>query len=517
MQSAQAQGVEEIQRRLQALSHRDLQLWSIGLLVVLVLACGFVALVAPNLMWSARQVKVAGSYLPQLFFGFIALIVLFNIYVIGQRRELNSARQQLTWELMFDQRAHSLTLVDPLTQILNRRYLDYIIPKEVASANRHGAPLSFILFDLEDFRSINTRYGHKVGDALLVDTAKLLTSAFTANETVLRYGGDEFLVVVPDCGEEHAEQLAQHFLSQVKLWNESAGAHYRMAVSYGIASYRKGVDIKDVLQAAELSMERYRDQAATDRARRLNPECLLVTRDPQALEVIRPLFESMPVSVDTCGDLDEALHRLQQHRVEAILLDDDLGAVPEFVRKLRQSPGGRRAMVIALGHGCPQANFTLAKPLSPGAVARSLRVVHGFMLSERRRYFRHPLSTRVVLEFAPGAETVVTATDISEGGMALSCEQALVAGRQADLRFLLPGDVPLEVRAEVAWTDAAGHAGLRFLSMSEACRSALEKWLTSSARETERILATRQNERVEAAEAPPPGQSEAASASHNRV
>jgi len=89
----QTEVVQQLQSKLKALSSSDLQLWSIGLLIMTVLAAGFAALVLPNMMWRTRQLVVADKYLPQLLFGFIALIVLFNVYVLSQRRELDNSRR----------------------------------------------------------------------------------------------------------------------------------------------------------------------------------------------------------------------------------------------------------------------------------------------------------------------------------------------------------------------------------------------------------------------------------------
>ena len=72
---------DEIQEQIQQLSGRDLQLWSIGILLILVLTSGLLALVIPNLVWAQRIVHIEHFYLPQLFFGLISLVLLFNIYL----------------------------------------------------------------------------------------------------------------------------------------------------------------------------------------------------------------------------------------------------------------------------------------------------------------------------------------------------------------------------------------------------------------------------------------------------
>ena len=167
---------EEIQRQLKQLGGRDLQLWSIGILVIVVLAAGFAAVVAPNLAWRGLPGSgvVEYRYLPQLFFGLISLILLFNIYVVIQKRTLNSTRAALIRELVFSERLESFTLIDPLTQLLNRRSLDQIVPREIARANRSGSNLTFVLLEVGGFKGLNERLGNIAGDQLLVEVARLL-------------------------------------------------------------------------------------------------------------------------------------------------------------------------------------------------------------------------------------------------------------------------------------------------------------------------------------------------------
>ena len=169
---------EEIQKQIQALSGRDLQLWSIGILIILVLTSGLLALVLPNLVWAQRVIHVEHSYLPQLFFGLISLILLFNIYLLSQKRNLNTTRLALIRELVLNERLESLSLVDPLTQLLNRRALNELVPREVARSNRLGSSLTFMALELNGFSGITTQFGAVEGDRVLVEFAKILRTVF---------------------------------------------------------------------------------------------------------------------------------------------------------------------------------------------------------------------------------------------------------------------------------------------------------------------------------------------------
>lgn len=245
---------EEIQLQIQELSGRDLQLWSIGILVMLVLTAGVLALIWPNLMWKPRVFRVEQNYLPQLFFGLISLIVLSNIYLLAQKHTLNATRKKLIRELVLNERLESLSLIDHLTQLLNRRAMNELIPQEVARANRQGASLTFLMIDLNDFRVINSKFGHAEGDEVLIEFSKMLKSIFRGGDVVFRNGGDEFLVAMPDTNEEQAEFPVQRLQKMVENWNANARKSYELAFSWGVAAYVTGADVADVLRAADRKM-----------------------------------------------------------------------------------------------------------------------------------------------------------------------------------------------------------------------------------------------------------------------
>jgi diguanylate cyclase (GGDEF)-like protein len=98
-------------------------------------------------------------------------------------------------EQSFQRQMHDAALIDPLTQIYNRRSLDDHILREFAFATRHGAPLSLILADIDHFKHVNDGYGHLVGDAVLAGLARLLTKSIRQEDFLARYGGEEFALV----------------------------------------------------------------------------------------------------------------------------------------------------------------------------------------------------------------------------------------------------------------------------------------------------------------------------------
>jgi len=254
MQPSMLARAEEIQGQINQLSGRDLQLWSIGLLLILVLLSGLLALVLPNLMWSERVLRAQHAYLPQLFFGLISLVVLCNIYLISQKRTLNTTRHALIRELVLNERLESLSLIDPLTQALNRRAVNELIPRETSRCNRTGASLVLLSIDINGFRSINEKYGAIEGDRLLVELAGILKRVFRGGDIIFRCGSDEFMVLLPDTDEEHASFPVQRLHRDVEQWNLNSRKDYELSFAWVMASYITGTDGEELLRAVDRKM-----------------------------------------------------------------------------------------------------------------------------------------------------------------------------------------------------------------------------------------------------------------------
>ena len=204
-----------------------------------------------------------GRYLPQLLFGFIVLVTLFNLYAFTQRRLLQHAREELVRQLVRGEVAERMSLIDPMTEVFNRRHLDEIIPTEVSRADRLNAPFSLLMLDLDDLKSVNTRFGHLVGDQILKEVAILMRLTFRPSDVIVRYGGDEFLVLLPGTTEDQGERAVQRLFEAVDRWNgENASMGYRMALSWGVATFRKGADVAEVFKAADQNMFQFKARRA---------------------------------------------------------------------------------------------------------------------------------------------------------------------------------------------------------------------------------------------------------------
>jgi diguanylate cyclase (GGDEF)-like protein len=483
----------EVQLKMRRLSSRDLQLWLLALLVLLVTVAGVVAIVLPNVSWNSSSLRVESRYLPQVLFGLIGLVILFNLYVLQQRRELNRARDQLIRSLVEKERADALPLMDPVTKVFHRRYLELLLPKEVSRSKRSGSSLTLLLADLTGLAAINLSHGDAAGDRILAEVAQLMEATFRVSDTVVRYSADQFLVVMPETGEEQAERALERLLEALAARNQSSSAPCPVALGCGMATYREGADINDVLRIAEHNLRVYRAKARSDRdrAREMRPQCLLTCSDAGVLGVLQPMLDSMGVGVELCTRAEECLELLAQHKFDAVVVDaGEAGERLELLGRIRRLPAGRHTLLCcAVGAGRQEAayrlgaNLVLSKPLSPDLVKGNLRVAYGLMVGEQQRYFRHAVEMPVQLRYGKGMETQVTSSSMSEGGMVVRIPMPVEAGQKVIVRFQPAGILSIEGQAVIAWRDQEGRAGIRFTQLPAPARIALERWLAAAARE----------------------------------
>ncbi len=123
---------------------------------------------------------------------------------------------------------------DDLTGLFNRRCLTKKSFDYIQKANRDRAPLSLVIIDLDHFKNVNDTYGHSTGDSVLKAVAAFLNEMLRKDDTVFRYGGDEFICMLPNTGYEHAEKIAARFLEQCRSMEF---AKIRLTYSIGIASF----------------------------------------------------------------------------------------------------------------------------------------------------------------------------------------------------------------------------------------------------------------------------------------
>lgn len=155
------------------------------------------------------------------------------------------------------QETERLSITDGLTELFNTRYFYKQLDLEIARTDRYGNSFSLILLDIDNFKQLNDTYGHQAGDDILHEFAKILKTASRETDIVVRYGGEEFIIILPNTSEEDTISLAERIRSNVEknlfLINHTVGIH--VTVSGGISSYPQNADnSKSLLNAADTAL-----------------------------------------------------------------------------------------------------------------------------------------------------------------------------------------------------------------------------------------------------------------------
>lgn len=147
------------------------------------------------------------------------------------------------------QKMEELTLTDDVTNLFNTRYLNRAIELEIDRSNRYGPPFTVVFMDIDSFKKVNDQHGHLVGGKVLVEIAQLLLDSLRTVDIVARYGGDEFVIVLPQtplkAGFYVAERLRKAIEQYVFLRHE--GYSLKITASFGVASYPENAKSKEEL------------------------------------------------------------------------------------------------------------------------------------------------------------------------------------------------------------------------------------------------------------------------------
>src|SRR5688572_26392393 len=178
-------------------------------------------------------------------------------YTVVERSEMALANLKLR-EALLDQ-----SIRDPLTELYNRRYMEEALKQQLSRVTRQLHPLGLIMIDIDHFKNFNDAYGHAAGDALLRELGKLLQSHIRGGDVACRYGGEEFLLIMPDASLEAAHQRAKQLqLEAKKLRVQDAGQSFDgITLSLGVAIYPEhGRSIDSVLRAADAALYRAKQE-----------------------------------------------------------------------------------------------------------------------------------------------------------------------------------------------------------------------------------------------------------------
>ena len=145
---------------------------------------------------------------------------------------------------------------DPLTGIYNRRFFDHQIHVELQRVTRYPAPISLVFIDIDRFKSINDTHGHHVGDLVLQGLAHVLQKHLRSTDLIARFGGEEFVVVLPGSTAQDAQKsiefILQHIRSEPVAQNE--GQAFHITFSAGVSAWSEGMTVEEWIQRSDDAM-----------------------------------------------------------------------------------------------------------------------------------------------------------------------------------------------------------------------------------------------------------------------
>jgi diguanylate cyclase (GGDEF)-like protein len=243
----------EIRRGLQKLGRHDWSLWATAVVVILSLTAAVGSLAAwitaiPNDPY--YQLHISESVR-----GLLGLVLLFSVYTLYQQLQLRRARVQLINQIEVagqeQKRAEEfrkLSIVDPLTGLHNRRFGEERLAVEISRAQRSNRSLTVLMIDMDGLKEINDQYGHGAGDAALKAFAERLMAATRGSDLPARIGGDEFLVLLPECEPGGVNRVLNRLTA---LEIEVGPNKIPLSYSAGSADYRAGESLLQLLERAD--------------------------------------------------------------------------------------------------------------------------------------------------------------------------------------------------------------------------------------------------------------------------
>lgn len=164
-------------------------------------------------------------------------------------------------EAVYHEEIYRMMITDGLTGIANRRKLDEALENEFLRAKRYGRPLSIAILDADHFKKVNDNHGHIVGDFVLKKLATLFQQNIRREELLGRYGGEEFVVVMPEVDSSGAFQLAEKLRKTVETTVFKSGeTELPVTISVGVATLGEEKSVKDFLDTADQALYRSKEE-----------------------------------------------------------------------------------------------------------------------------------------------------------------------------------------------------------------------------------------------------------------
>ncbi|MDE3109264.1 MAG: GGDEF domain-containing protein [Acidobacteriota bacterium] len=255
---------------MRSLDRRQWWLWSSTVLVLILLTIAVASFAFPRLL--AQEQGTYSLYLNQSVRALVGMVLLFSVYLVYQQTMIMRMRNQMASQIEALSKVENLTnevyklaALDQLTGLYNRRSGEQRLSEEISRALRHSRPLTALLIDIDGLKQINDELGHMAGDLMLKNFSERLQRAIRGSDLAVRLGGDEFLVLLPECRADEVH----HVLSRLQgVEFEYDGNRIGCRFSRGWTDYKPGETSDEFIRRADEAL--YADKRAGKKRRELS-------------------------------------------------------------------------------------------------------------------------------------------------------------------------------------------------------------------------------------------------------
>jgi diguanylate cyclase (GGDEF)-like protein len=241
---------------LRTMERKQWWMWSSACMVMILLTLGVASFAFPAML--RVEETTYSFYLNQAVRALVAMVILFSVYIVYQQLQITRLRNQLTEQIqsltkveVLATEVYKLAALDQLTGLYNRRSGEQRLVEEMSRARRHGRPLTVLVLDLDGLKQVNDKHGHAAGDLMLKTFAERLNRAIRGSDLAVRLGGDEFMILLPECRLEEVRHVLGR-LSGVVI--ECEGEKLVTSFSCGWTDLKPGETPEELLQRADQAM-----------------------------------------------------------------------------------------------------------------------------------------------------------------------------------------------------------------------------------------------------------------------
>ncbi len=247
---------EELLQRLVEVERRSF--WDIGLGIGV--AASLVTMLVSTIL-EVREFEFNLTSPAPAFFAALALLLLLAWLILDRTRRVYVSHLKNFLELFRGRENLELALRDPLTGAYNRNALEDFADRCLRQAERTSSPLTLVVFDLNDFHWLNKKHGHLAGDLALTQFVRILEKAVRGSDFLARFGGDEFILLLPDTTVLAAQTVLDRVRQQVDSRNGGLSeGEVPLAFTYGCAQMRHGARFAELFSEADNDMLARKDR-----------------------------------------------------------------------------------------------------------------------------------------------------------------------------------------------------------------------------------------------------------------